>query len=534
MPIDFQALLQPISTEYPGGEDCRTGADYTTIATEIDKLTRAKDFGAPDWEKIETLSTKVLTQQAKDFLVAGWMAAAWLDKQGLEGISASLNLFNGLFEKYWDESFPPLSRIRGRRNAIVWWIDRANTFLSSGTIDPITQDLFDRLNQSVNALDKNLADKDPDAPSLGDLIRAINGLTVIAQAPPAPDPVISVDTAANGDSAPSAIANTTSTSTSSIANAPGNLKGVATLSTIDDVENALSSVQPYIGDVAQALSKLDPYNPLSIRLIRFAARGAIMALPPATAGATLIPEPPPSEIEMLQSVSGGTNPQSTIEFCEARITQYPFWLDLDHQSALAYSALGAPAAAMYEALIDEVLAFVKRLSGIETLTFGGQKTPFADVATQSWLTDCVNQRSGGSGSDSLSVSKKAASQALGAGQAEAAIRIYQSYIDNTRIARDQFRARLELIEMVLGIKKEADLVPFVAPLIRECQTRKISEWEPALALTAWNLKLQALRQASKVVDAAAAPDKIAKYQEEINEALQQISMLSFIDAARQI
>jgi type VI secretion system protein VasJ len=118
MPIDFQALLQPISTEYPGGEDCRTGADYTTIATEIDKLTRAKDFGAPDWEKIETLSTKVLTQQAKDFLVAGWMAAAWLDKQGLEGISASLNLFNGLFEKYWDESFPPLSRIRGRRNAI--------------------------------------------------------------------------------------------------------------------------------------------------------------------------------------------------------------------------------------------------------------------------------------------------------------------------------------------------------------------------------------------------------------------------------
>ena len=82
MPIDFQALLQPISAEHPAGEDCRMGADYTSIATEVDKLTRAKDVGAPDWGKIETLSTEVLTQQAKDFLVAGWLASAWLEKQG--------------------------------------------------------------------------------------------------------------------------------------------------------------------------------------------------------------------------------------------------------------------------------------------------------------------------------------------------------------------------------------------------------------------------------------------------------------------
>ena len=117
---------------------------------------------------------------------------------------------------------------------------------------------------------------------------------------------------------------------------------------------------------------------------------------------------------------------------------------------------------------------------------------------------------------------------------EAAIGIFQAYIDNTRSARDQFRARLELLEMVLGVKKEADLVPFLAPLIQECQTRKIAEWEPALALAAWNLKLQALHQAIKVVDATATPEKLVKYQEEINEALQQISMLSFVDAARQI
>jgi type VI secretion system protein VasJ len=534
MPIDFQALLQPISAEHPAGEDCRMGADYTSIATEVDKLTRAKDVGAPDWEKIETLSTEVLTQQAKDFLVAGWLASAWLEKQGLDGLLAGLSLFNGLFDKFWDASFPPLNRIRGRRNAIIWWNDRANLFLSSGTLSPITQELFDGLNQGANALDKNLADKDPDAPSLGDFIRALNSLTVISQPSPAADPVVSADPSSNADSAPNSNDNTANTSGASLASAPANLKGAATLNTLDDVENALSSVQPYIGDVAQVLTKLDPYNPLSVRLIRFAARGAILALPPATAGATLIPEPPPSEIEMLQSVSAGTNPQATIEFCEARITQYPFWLDLDHQSAQAYSALGTPAVAMQEAVIDEILAFVKRLPGIESLTFGGQKTPFADAATQSWLTDCINQRSGGGGSDSLAVSKKAASQSLGAGQVEAAIGIFQAYIDNTRGARDQFRARLELLEMVLGVKKEADLVPFLAPLIQECQTRKIAEWEPALALAAWNLKLQALHQASKIVDATATPEKLVKYQEEINEALQQISMLSFVDAARQI
>jgi len=538
MPADFQTLLHPISTDYPAGQDCRMGVDFTAIAAEVDKLTYARDVGAPDWEKIDSLSTKVLTLQAKDFLVAGWLAAAWLEKQGLVGISASLSLFNGLFDQFWEDAFPPLARIRGRRNAIVWWIERANLFLSNGTMPPITQELFDSLTQGVNALDKNLTDKDPDAPSLVDFIRAIKNLAVTEPPKVISDSTISDSTAVAANQSNAANvgsdAQNTSLTFNSLANSPNNLLDVSTLNTLDDVELALSSVQPYINDVAQVLAKLDPYNPLAVRLIRFAARSAILALPPTTAGATLIPEPPPSEIEMLQSVSGGTNPQATIEFCEARITQYPFWLDLDHQSAQAYGALGAPAVAMQEAIIDEVLSFLGRLPGIETLTFGGKKTPFADPTTQSWLTDCANQRIGGGGSDSLTLAKKAASQSLGAGKAEEAMGVLQTYINNTRIVRDQFRARIELLEMALGIKKEADLVSLMAPLIAECQVRKIIEWEPALALSAWNLYLQALHQAIKFGDASVESEKLAKYHDEIDKTLQQISVLSFVDAVRQV
>ena len=540
MPIDFQSLLQPISQEHPAGEDCRLSPDYTAIFNEIDKLTRAKDVGSPDWVKIETVSAQVLKEQSKDFLVAGWIAAAWLEKQGLDGIAAGLGLFNGFFDQYWDTAFPPLNRIRGRRNAISWWVDRASTFLTTPNIPPITQELFDSLSQGVAALDKNLADKDSDAPSIGDFIRAIKSLAVV-EPPPAAAPQVTSTDATQSPEAPvqSDAANNTpvaadTTSSSAIDAPPSGLKNVATLSSLDDVENALSSVQPYIGDVAQVLMKLDPYNPLAVHLIRFAARGAILSLPPATAGATLIPEPPLSEVQMFQSVCAATDAKAIIEFCEARITQYPFWLDLDYQSALAYGSIGASAIAMQEAVIDEALSFVSRLPGIESLTFGGQKMPFADVATQNWLTDCANKRSGGGVADSLDQAKNTASQMLGSGQAEGAMGVLQAYIDNTRVARDQFRARIELLQMVFGLKKDANLLPLVAPLIEECQTRKIAEWEPNLAMSAWKLKVQALLQANKGVDLSSDSEKMAHYQQEMNEALEQISKLNFVEATRQI
>jgi len=542
MSIDFQSLLQPVSTDHPGGEDCRLGANFTAISAEVDKLTRAKDVGEPDWVKIETLATQVLTQQSKDFLIAGWISAAWLEKEGLSGMSAGLGLFNGLFSEFWDTAFPPLARLRGRRNAISWWLDRALSYLTTASIPALTQEVFDDLLSKANALDKNLADKDPDAPSLGDFLRAINNLTVLAPTPPPPSPSPVVSTDGDVAQAPdntqnNAVANpapaAAAVTNNSAATPSLNMKSVQSINTIEDVQSALSTVQPYINDVAQALSKLDPYNPLSIHLTRFAARDGIVALPPATAGATLIPEPPPSEIEMLQSVSSGTNPQATIEFCEARISEYPFWFDLDYFSAQAYGSLGAPAAGMREAVIDDILAFVKRLPGVEALTFGGQKTPFASPAAQSWLTDCENERSGGA-TDNLSLAKKTAMESLGAGQFEAALGVFQSFINQTRVGRDQFRARLQLVEMALGVKKEADLVSFVNPLIQECLARKIAEWEPDMALAAWNLKLQVLHQAIKASDPNVAGEKISKYQDEVEEALQQISTLSFVDAARSL
>jgi type VI secretion system protein VasJ len=549
MTIDYNILLQPISADHPAGEDCRMGSDFSAISGQIDKLTRASDVGQPDWPQIEALATQVLTQQSKDFLVAAWLSAAWLEKEGLTGIDAGLGLMNGLFDHFWEEGFPPVARIRGRRNAISWWIIKATAYLTTTTIPAIDQKLYDDLFQGATTLDKSIADKDPDAPSLGDFLRAIKNLTVLAPPPPPPSimpsdplttpvttdaPLDSPNQGSNTDSAvSSAQAALTPVGSKATPAQPSNLKSVSSINSIDDVEAALATVQPYINDVAQILTKQDAYNPLSVHLIRFAARAGIMSLPSADAGATLIPDPPPSEIQMLQSVSAGSSPEATIEFCEARITQYPFWLDLDYQSAQAYSALGDVAAGMHEAIIDEVLAFVKRLPGIEKLTFGGQKTPFASTATQSWLTDCANERSGGA-VDDLALAKKNAMEQLGAGQLEAAIEIFQSFIDKTRSGRDQLRARIQLLEIMLGAKKEADLSSFVDPLLRECELRKIAEWEPSLALAAWSLKLHALRQAVKAVDPNTPTEKLSQYQNEIKEALREISMINYVDAAREL
>ena len=537
MPIDFESLLQPISQDLPAGKDCHLDPDYTSIFNEIDKLTRAKDVGSPDWNKIELLSCRILKDQSKDFMVAGWLCSAWLERQGIDGIAASFGLLNGLFDKYWDTAFPPLNRIRGRRNAIGWWVDRASNFLSTSTIEPVSQEVFNCLSQGVLELDKHLADKDPDAPSLGDFIRSIKSIAIAGPTPLPSQQVSSTEDAKiSSDISKSDVEgnpNSTEQKTAIALNRPDSLKSISTLNTLEDVEEAITSVQPYIGDVAQVLSKLDPYNPLAIRLIRFAARSSILSLPPATAGATLIPEPPISEIEMFHSVCAGNDPVAKIQFCESRITQYPFWLDLDYQSCVAYTSIGESAVAMQEAIIDEALSFVKRLPGIESLTFGGQKMPFADGATRSWLTDCVNKRSGDGATDSLGVAKQAATQSLNSGQGESAMEILQDYINKTCVLRDQFRARIELLQIAFNIKKGANLLPLVNPLIEECQVRNIGEWEPALALSAWRLKVRALREMN-TSDAPNNDPQNLLHQQELAYALQQISVLNFIEATRQL
>ncbi len=186
MALDIQSLLQPISSDRPAGDEVNESPDYQAIASQIDQLTRADFTGTIDWGKIQTQASQILLQQSKDFLVAGWVAVSWVELQGVTAIKDGANLFVGMLNQYWDDGFPPVARIRGRRNAIAWWADQASAFIARGNLQPLQQDQYDAIQIAVKELDKTFASRDPDAPSLGDFMQLVGSLEVKPEPAAAP------------------------------------------------------------------------------------------------------------------------------------------------------------------------------------------------------------------------------------------------------------------------------------------------------------------------------------------------------------
>ncbi len=515
------SLLEPISSESPAGSDCRDGASYQAIASQIEQLARPEFTGTLNWGNIQSESSQILQTQSKDFMVAGWVASSWVELQGVPGIKGGADLFLGMLTQYWDNGFPGLARIRGRRNAIAWWIDQVSNYIARGGLQPITQNLYDSLQIAVKELDRTFAEKDSEAPSLGDFIQLIRALEVkpelVALAPVASADSVQVQNpSVQGGGLPGPSINLN-----------------ASLDSIDAISAALDSVRPYVGTVSQALLSLDKFNSLAISLNRFSARSSILELPPANGGATSLPEPPFSELQMFNAVTTSGDPDNMIDFCEGRIPQYPYWLDLDYFSAQAYEMLGEPAKLMKQAVVDEALRFILRLEGVETLSFAGKTTPFASPAAQKWLNDCLLQSSGSGGVvDSLALAKANALASGQGGKSDEVIKSLQTYIDSTRSPREQFRARIELLTFLSGVKKGVDISPLLESLVEECEVRKLADWDPDLALAAWNLRLRSLQQSLMLDEVKNDPNKVVRYQEGLSEALAKIAYINYSEAIR--
>ncbi len=542
MAIDFEALLLPISNESPGGAESRETPQYEVVFAEIERLTSPSADRQPDWLKVEAQSTELLKTISKDFMVASWLSAAWVEKSGIDGLSAGLGLFAGLLKTYWETGFPSIKRLRGRRNAIVWWTDRVTAWLSTATPAPLPVDAHDLLVERIQGIDRTFAEVDPEAPSLNELVNLIKRLDVLEPAA-APASAVAQDSSQTSSGAQGQQATASSgvigsnsaanTSTSTIAPTGPQLGDLSKVANVDDLVAALDSVFAYLGDASQKLVELDPYNPLAIGLNRFGARGALLSLPQAQGQTTLIAPPPMAEMQSFQTVCDAGNPQGVAGFCEGRLATYPFWLDLDRQSAIAYGAMGPAAATMRSAVIDEVLALVKRLPGIEKLTFS-DGTPFADEATKAWIATCQAERLGGGATDKFSEVKKQANENVGSGDSDAAVAGLQDFLSNTRSGRDQFRARVALAELALGLKKDVDVQPLIDPLLDECERLNLMYWEPELALLAWSLKLRAARAVAKQLEDTADLEKIAASQNVVQVALKKVSMLDFGEAMRQV
>lgn len=111
---DVEAILAPIPGDNPAGEDLR----YTSVYEEIKEARRADDvldrgewqhaIKRSDWDMVIKVAVEALTAKSKDLQIAAWLTEALIKVEGFDGLSAGLNIINGLLGNYWDSLYPPM------------------------------------------------------------------------------------------------------------------------------------------------------------------------------------------------------------------------------------------------------------------------------------------------------------------------------------------------------------------------------------------------------------------------------------------
>jgi hypothetical protein len=158
--------------------------------------------------------------------------------------------------------------------------------------------------------------------------------------------------------------------------------------------------------------------------------------------------------------------------------------------------------------------------------------PFASLETLTWIKQCKEDRSGHVHQDAFSEIRSQAQAQIGEGQFEQGLNILHEYIDGNRSRREQFRARLILVQMILSQDAQADVLSFVEPLIDDCVRNKLDQWEPELASQAWELKVRAARQVMMSTRTDIDIERRSKALREYETALKHLSSVDFVAANR--
>ncbi len=167
---------------------CLMGPDYMRPAVDSPSAWRVGEPTARDlantvwWEQFDDPALDVLVTTAlaenKDLLIASYLAGSLLEAEGPEGLDTGLGIVADLLQTYWDSLFPSLKRLRARRNAVQWLIDRISQKAAetSWPAQPVAGEVIDSIMRSLRAIDATLAEKDDEAPSMGPLLTLFDRL----------------------------------------------------------------------------------------------------------------------------------------------------------------------------------------------------------------------------------------------------------------------------------------------------------------------------------------------------------------------
>lgn len=504
----------PIAGENPAGEDIRYDQIFEKLQAEVDVKPSAGTTGGTNWNRVEELASTILATRSKDVLVASYLAVGLLHTKGVpDGLYEGVLLLKSLIEQFWDTLFPPLKRMRGRSQAIGWWLEKTVDCLgATEEVQPLSAARQQELAGAVDALYSLVSEKCPEAPSLRQVLEYVRSLPVEGGSDDVEAAYARSTEAEPPQSAPAAVpSNKTQQQQTSQKNDP--VFSTTQPADMDAANRLLASIIEKNYLLIDFMLATPATQPSWYRLNLLSAWFEIQKLPPATDRRTLIPPPDRQITNALAAMKAAANWGGVIKNACFTIRRYPFWLDMNRYTVEALQALGETYTEAGQAVEQDTLLFSRRFNGITGYTFN-DGTPFADPQTETWLRSLGAEPSGAEpviadkGDD---VAVRVAEgftrcrELFNSGKQGEGLIAMQEQLKASGSARERYLWRLSLVRLLSVSRMEKLALPHLNELMKDYDLYHLEEWDPAMALnvlrTVWNvLRTQDDQESKKRAD----------------------------------
>jgi type VI secretion system protein VasJ len=420
-------------------------------------------------------------------MVAAYLTNGLMRESGLAGLRDGFQICGDLVETYWDTFYPPISRMRGRRNSIQWLSDQTTKFLETTTFEPQAEDICESLRSNIKRLDSLLSAKDDESPPLFRLIQLVDSIPIV------PKPVQETELPQIENVSPTSVNN--ELPAESITPTPAKSSNAEVLPEIATTEEALSALEACnkrLNEISSTLIEADVTNPLAYRLKRMAAWSAITEPPPANNRQTMIPSPMSQIRDMINTAQSSQSWNNLLQICENNICSSIFWLDLHRISEQALEKVSAASSPARAEIKSAIAQLVRTYPTLTTLTFS-DGTPFADEATKNWIADLQGapvdvatpiQANSSNINMALSQAYEQADKFISDGLWSKALDAIDTAIQHAPSAETRLKAQINICNILLKKQPAINVVPFAEPLLRSVAHHNLAEWNPTLATEA--------------------------------------------------
>lgn len=458
------AIAMPIGVN-GCGEDPRYGDRFALIKGEIDRLS------GTNFEQVARLAREVLTEEGKDLRVAGYLILSTLYVEGPEGLLDAIEVYRGILDKYWDGCYP--LKDTARIQSFDWLnSDRLETFLQQQNTERLNVATAQRLRDAVAGLNRVVRERmGNEAPQWSRISTWVEQLCNTKQ-----EQISKHEQEQR--------AQDQRLRQASAEDAP------LTDSRAEAMVAKLGAFYRGRGERSRAVALLRAY------------RWGGLQIPPHEKGVTRIPPLRPGAFTELAALQEKGAPERVFEYCESLLLEPGGQWNMDIQLAAYQSLVGlndTPSAQLLEA---EATGLVGRCGALLELRYE-DGTPFATEPALQWLQVPTSEAPAtptieGDGAVEAVVRRAQEAAKNNKGDLVAGLSILRELPAET--GRQRFIKRLEEARLCVKTAQADMALPIMEALDEEIRGSALAQWEPALAIAAWRLYVQVIKQELEKAD----------------------------------